>query len=92
MKNKEFYTVEYEHVFYGETEPKSAFAVYFQLESAQEAMMKMIKNGVNVKGMETMTFSTSSAYWECNGSNVFQGWNFEFSTGLWKKLWIIKMC
>jgi hypothetical protein len=37
----EFYTVEYE------------FACYFQLESAQEAMMKMIKKGMVVKGLET---------------------------------------
>lgn len=61
MKNKEFYTVAYQHVLYGHTEPSIQYAVYFQLESAQEAMMKMIKNGVDVKGMETMRFSTSSA-------------------------------
>lgn len=45
----EFYTVEYE--FMGETK----FACYFQLESAQEAMMKMIKQGTVVKGLETKT-------------------------------------
>jgi hypothetical protein len=43
----EFYTVEYE--FMGEQK----FACYFQLESAQEAMMKMIKKGMVVKGLET---------------------------------------
>ena len=43
----EFYTVEYELL------GKPKFAVYFQLESAQEAMMKMIKMGTVVKGMET---------------------------------------
>ena len=59
---KRFYTVEYEHILYGHQSPTLQKAVYFQLQSAQEAMMKMIKNGVNVKGMETMTFSTSSAY------------------------------
>lgn len=42
----EYYTVEYEYM--GETK----FACYFQLESAQEAMMKMIKLGMNVKGLE----------------------------------------
>jgi len=45
----EFYTVEYE--FMGE----QRFACYFQLESAQEAMMKMIKKGMVVKGLETRT-------------------------------------
>ena len=43
----EFYTVEYE--FMGEKK----FACYFQLESAQEAMMKMIKSGMIVNGLET---------------------------------------
>ena len=43
----EFYTVEYE--FMGE----KRFACYFQLESAQEAMMKMISKGMTVKGLET---------------------------------------
>lgn len=45
----EFYTVEYELM--GETK----FACYFNLESAQEAMMKMIKKGMVVKGLETKT-------------------------------------
>lgn len=43
----EFYTVEYESV------NGSKFACYFQLESAQEAMMKMINKGLVVKGLET---------------------------------------
>jgi hypothetical protein len=47
--DSEFYTVEYE--FMGEIK----FACYFQLESAQEAMMKMIKKGMVVKGLETKT-------------------------------------
>jgi hypothetical protein len=42
----EFYTVEYELM--GETK----FACYFQLESAQEAMMRMIKKGMGVNGLE----------------------------------------
>lgn len=45
--SNEFYTVEYELL------GKPKFAVYFQLESAQEAMMKMIKMGTLVKGMQT---------------------------------------
>jgi hypothetical protein len=44
--DNEFYTVEYE--FMNETK----FACYFQLESAQEAMMKMIKKGMGVNGLE----------------------------------------
>lgn len=47
--DNEFYTVEYE--FMDDTK----FACYFQLESAQEAMMKMIKKGMVVKGLETKT-------------------------------------
>jgi hypothetical protein len=31
------------------------WACYFDLTSAQEAMMKMIRNGVNVTGMDTQT-------------------------------------
>ena len=44
--DNEFYTVEYEFM------DEKRFACYFQLESAQEAMMKMIKLGMNVKGLE----------------------------------------
>jgi len=47
--DNEFYTVEYEFM------DKTKFACYFQLESAQEAMMKMIKKGMVVKGLETKT-------------------------------------
>lgn len=47
--NDEFYTVEYE--FMGERK----FACYFHLETAQEAMMKMIKRGMVVNGLETKT-------------------------------------
>ncbi|MEK9893730.1 MAG: hypothetical protein VW454_02125 [Pelagibacteraceae bacterium] len=45
--SNEYYAIEYELM--GNTR----YAVYFQLESAQEAMMKMIKMGTVVKGMET---------------------------------------
>lgn len=45
--DNEFYTVEYEFM------SEKRFACYFQLESAQEAMMKMIKKGMVVKGLET---------------------------------------
>lgn len=44
--NNDYYAVEYEYM------GKQMFACYFQLESAQEAMMKMIKKGMNVKGLE----------------------------------------
>ena len=46
-----YYTVEYEHIPYGNDQPRIERAVYFQLESAQEAMMKMIKRGQVVTGM-----------------------------------------
>lgn len=45
----EFYKVGY---IYNENQK---WACYFDLTSAQEAMMKMIHNGVNVTGMETQT-------------------------------------
>ena len=48
---KTYYTVEYEHIPYGHTESRIERAVYFQLESAQEAMMKMIKRGQVVTGL-----------------------------------------
>lgn len=40
-----FYQVEYIY------QDRTLFACYFQLQSAQEAMMKMIARGVDVKGM-----------------------------------------
>lgn len=40
-----FYKVEYIYM------DKTMYAVYFTLEEAQEAMMKMIKNGTNVIGL-----------------------------------------
>ena len=46
-----YYTVEYEHIPYGNDQSRIERAVYFQLESAQEAMMKMIKRGQVVTGM-----------------------------------------
>ena len=48
---KRYYTVEYEHIPYGHTTSRIERAVYFQLESAQEAMMKMIKRGQVVTGL-----------------------------------------
>jgi len=49
--DSEFYTVEYEFM------SESKFACYFNLESAQEAMMKMIRKGMVVKGLETRTLN-----------------------------------
>lgn len=43
----EFYKVEYVY------QDKIHFACYFNLESAQEAMMKMISKGVTVNGLHT---------------------------------------
>lgn len=48
---KEFYAIEYE------LNGESKWATFFNLECAQEAMMKMIKRGTNVKGLETRTFN-----------------------------------
>lgn len=42
-----FYKVEYQYM------NKTMFAVYFTLQEAQEAMMKMIKNGTNVIGLHS---------------------------------------
>lgn len=44
---QEFYKVGY--VYQG----KHQWAVYFQLKSAQEAMMKMISSGMEVTGLES---------------------------------------
>lgn len=46
---EDFYKVGYKYM------GKQMWAVFFQMESAQEAMMKMIKNGVEVTGMESDT-------------------------------------
>jgi hypothetical protein len=43
----EFYKVEYVY------QDKTHYACYFNLESAQEAMMKMISRGVTVNGLHT---------------------------------------
>jgi hypothetical protein len=43
----EFYKVEYIY------QEKTHYACYFQLKSAQEAMMKMISRGVTVNGLHT---------------------------------------
>lgn len=54
MRNtpKVYYTIAYTHTLYGDTQPTTQYAVYFQLQSAQEAMMKMINRGQDVIGME----------------------------------------
>jgi hypothetical protein len=55
MKNKSlksYYAVAYEHILYGHTQPSIQYAVYFQLESAQNAMMTMLKRGQTVLSME----------------------------------------
>lgn len=49
MKVNEFYKVGYKYM------GKQMWAVFFQMESAQEAMMKMIKRGVEVTGMDSDT-------------------------------------
>ena len=49
--SNEFYTVEYE------LQGEKKFACYFSLESAQEAMMKMIKRGQVVNGLETKSLN-----------------------------------
>ena len=49
--SNEFYTVEYE--LHGEKK----FACYFSLESAQEAIMNMIKRGHVVNGLETKSLN-----------------------------------
>jgi hypothetical protein len=46
-RNDEFYKVEYVY------QDKTYYACYFQLESAQEAMMKMISRGITVNGLHT---------------------------------------
>ena len=46
--SNKYYVVSYMHTLYGHDQPTLQHAVYFQLESAQEAMMKMIKRGQEV--------------------------------------------
>jgi len=46
-----YYTVEYEHTYYGHTQSVITRACYFQLESAQQAMMTMIHRGQVVTGL-----------------------------------------
>ena len=46
----EFYKVGYT------LDNEEKWACYFNFNCAQEAMMKMIRNGVNVTGMETQMF------------------------------------
>lgn len=57
--SNKYYVVSYMHTLYGHDQPTLQHAVYFQLESAQEAMMKMIKRGQDVEGMEEKTLAVS---------------------------------
>ena len=57
--SNKYYVVSYMHTLYGHDQPTLQHAVYFQLESAQEAMMKMIKRGQDVEGMEEKTLVVS---------------------------------
>lgn len=58
MRNtpKTYYAVEYNHILYNDTQPTTQYAVYFQLESAQNALMTMLKRGQDVVGMKEMKF------------------------------------
>jgi len=47
-----YYTIAYTHTLYGDTKPTTQYACYMTLQSAQEALMKMIKRGQDVIGME----------------------------------------
>ena len=47
-----YYAIGYEHIPYGHTESTTQYACYMTLQSAQETMMKMIKRGQVVIGME----------------------------------------
>jgi hypothetical protein len=43
-----YYVVEYEHTYYNHTHSTRTKAVYFTLESAQEASLKMMKRGQHI--------------------------------------------
>lgn len=43
-----YYVVEYDHIYYNQTQPTRTKAVYFNLESAQEASLKMMRRGQQV--------------------------------------------
>ena len=58
LSNK-YYVVSYMHTLYGHDQPSLQHAVYFQLQSAQEAMMKMIRRGQDVVGMEERKLEVS---------------------------------
>ena len=47
------------HTLYGHDQPTLQHAVYFQLESAQEAMMKMIKRGQEVVELKEKSLAVS---------------------------------
>ena len=54
----DYYTVDYEHTYYDQPNSVIARAVYFQLHSAQEAMMKMIHRGIVVTGLSEHKLSS----------------------------------
>lgn len=58
LSNK-YYVVSYMHTLYGHDQPTLQHAVYFQLESAQEAMMKMIKRGQEVVELKEKSLAVS---------------------------------
>lgn len=43
-----YYVVEYDHIYYNHTHSTRAKAVYFTLEAAQEASLKMMKRGQHI--------------------------------------------
>ena len=43
-----YYVVEYDHIYYNQTQPTRTKAVYFNLESAQEASLKMMQRGQHI--------------------------------------------
>lgn len=55
MKRKRPQVTEFYKVGYT-LDNEEKWACYFNFNCAQEAMMKMIRNGVNVTGMETQMF------------------------------------
>ena len=58
LSNK-YYVVSYMHTLYGHDQPTLQHAVYFQLEFAQEAMMKMIKRGQEVVELKEKSLAVS---------------------------------
>ena len=57
--SNKYYVVSYMHTLYGHDQPTLQHAVYFQLESAQEAMMKMINRGQEVVELKEKSLAVS---------------------------------